>query len=59
MLVVEEIYRLVWNAVVSKCPIAASYPERSRLFCPHSLGRNKEGESRVLCYQSGWRNSAQ
>jgi hypothetical protein len=24
-----------------------------RLFCPHRLGRNKEGELRVLCYQYG------
>jgi hypothetical protein len=50
---VEEIYRLVWNAVASKRPIAASYHQRPRLFCPHRLGRNKEGELRVLCYQYG------
>src|SRR5436309_2909682 len=24
-----------------------------RLFCPHRLGRNKEGQVRVLCYQFG------
>jgi hypothetical protein len=50
---VEEIYRLVWTAVARKHPIAASYGGLPRLFCPHRLGRNKEGELRVLCYQYG------
>jgi hypothetical protein len=50
---VEDIYRLVWTAVASKRPIAASYHRRPRLFCPHRLGRNKDGQLRVLCYQSG------
>ena len=50
---VEEIYRLVWAAVAGKHPIAASYRGLSRLFCPHRLGGNKEGELRVLCYQYG------
>src|ERR1700747_3355248 len=50
---VEEIYRLVWAAVASKRPIKASYHRRSRLFCPHRLGRNSAGELRVLCYQYG------
>ena len=50
---VEEIYRLVRAAVVSRRPIAASYHGRARLFCPHRLGRNREGELRVLCYQYG------
>jgi hypothetical protein len=50
---VEEIYRLVWAAVTSRHPIAASYHGLPRLFCPHRLGRNKEGELRVLCYQYG------
>ena len=26
---------------------------RLRLFCPHRLGRNRDGEFRVLCYQYG------
>ena len=26
---------------------------RRRLFCPHRLGRNKDGQLRVLCYQYG------
>ncbi len=50
---VEEIYRLVWAAVVNKQPIEAVYEGRLRLFCPHRLGRNREGRLRVLCYQYG------
>ena len=48
---VEEIYRLVWTAVANRQPIEAGYHGRSRLFCPHRLGRNREGKLRVLCYQ--------
>jgi hypothetical protein len=50
---VEDIYRLVWAAVADKRPIAASYHGLARLFCPHRLGRNKEDQLRVLCYQYG------
>src|SRR3982751_3702170 len=50
---VEDIYPLVWRAVASRTPIEASYHRRPRLFCPHRLGRNKEGQLRVLCYQYG------
>lgn len=50
---VEEIYRLVWTAVANKQPIDAMYQKRHRLFCPHRLGRNREGRLRVLCYQYG------
>lgn len=50
---VEDIYRLVWTAVANKQPIEAMYHTRPRLFCPHRLGRNSDGELRVLCYQSG------
>ena len=48
---VEEIYRLVWAAVENKRPIEALYQGRLRLFCPHRLGRNRQGQLRVLCYQ--------
>jgi len=48
---VEEIYQLIWTAVANKKPIEASYQGRPRLFCPHRLGRNREGQLRVLCYQ--------
>src|SRR5262249_12916174 len=50
---VEEIYRLVWTAVANKQPIEANYQGRHRLFCPHRLGRNREGQLRVLWYQYG------
>ncbi|MGH8523093.1 MAG: hypothetical protein ACREXY_02390 [Gammaproteobacteria bacterium] len=50
---VEDIYRLVRTAVVSKRAIRAQYDGRDRLLCPHRLGRNKEGQRRVLCYQYG------
>jgi hypothetical protein len=50
---VEEIYKLVWTAVANKKPIEAIYQGRLRLFCPHRLGRNREGQLRVLCYQYG------
>jgi hypothetical protein len=50
---VEEIYQLVWTAVANKQPIEAAYQGCLRLFCPHRLGRNREGQLRVLCYQYG------
>ena len=50
---VEEIYKLVWTAVASKKPIEAIYQGRPRLFCPHRLGRNRQGQLRALCYQYG------
>ncbi len=55
---VEEIYRLVWNAVANKRPIEATYGGRSRWLCPHRLGRNKHGELRVLCYQYGGQSAS-
>jgi hypothetical protein len=50
---VEEIYRLVWTAVRHRQPIEATYQRRPRLFCPHRLGRNRDGQLRVVCYQYG------
>jgi hypothetical protein len=47
----EEIYKLVRTAVANKKPIEAVYQGRLRLFCPHRLGRSREGELRALCYQ--------
>jgi len=49
----EGIYRLIWKAVEGRHPIEAVYNERHRLLCPHRLGRNKQGQLRVLCYQYG------
>ena len=50
---VEDIYRLVRAAVIGKCPVRARYQGLERRFCPHRLGRNREGQIRVLCYQYG------
>ena len=50
---VEEIYRLIWAAAANRQPIEAAYQGRLRLFCPHRLGRNRDGRLRVLCYQYG------
>jgi hypothetical protein len=33
--------------------MSAVYHGLPRLFCPHRLGRNREGRFRVLCYQYG------
>ena len=50
---VEDIYRLIWTAVSSKQPIEVNYNRQHRLLCPHRLGRNREDQIRVLCYQYG------
>jgi hypothetical protein len=50
---VEDIYRLVWTAVANKQAMSAIYKDRPRLFCPHRLGRNRNKQLRVLCYQYG------
>jgi hypothetical protein len=55
---VEEMYRLIWTAVATRRPIKATYQGRLRLFCPHRLGRNREGRLRVLCYQYGGDSSS-
>jgi hypothetical protein len=53
-----DVYRIVRTAVESRRPIAAVYHNRHRLFCPHRLGRNKEGQLRVLCYQYGGKSES-
>ena len=50
---VDDIYRVIREAVESRSPMAVVYRNRRRLLCPHKLGRNKEGQLRVLCYQYG------
>jgi len=50
---VEEMYRLIREAVTHRRPIGAVYHNQRRLLCPHRLGRNNAGELRVLCYQYG------
>jgi hypothetical protein len=39
--------------VVSRRAVFAFYNGHERLFCPHRLGRNRDGELRALCYQYG------
>jgi hypothetical protein len=55
---VEELYRLVRTAVVSKRPMRALYHGHQRWLCPHRLGRNHEGQTRVLCYQYAGESSS-
>ena len=50
---VGDMSRLICTAIANKRPIRAIYKELPRLFCPHRLGRNRLGQPRVLCYQSG------
>src|ERR1700752_5014664 len=50
---IEDLYRKVREAIMTRRPIAAVYHDRRRLLCPHRLGRNREGQFRVLCYQFG------
>jgi hypothetical protein len=49
----KDVYSIVRAAVEGRRPISAVYHNRHRLFCPHRLGRNREGQLRVLCYQYG------
>ena len=55
---VEDMYRLIRNAVMSRQPISALYDKHPRLLCPHRLGRNSAGHARVLCYQFGGMSSS-
>ena len=50
---VDDIYRLVWTAISTKHPIEAMCQGRRRLLCPHRLGRNRSGQTRILCYRYG------
>jgi hypothetical protein len=50
---VEEIYELLRSAGVGRRPIAAVYKGLARLFCPHVLGRSKQGRLHAFCYQFG------
>jgi hypothetical protein len=50
---VEEIYALLREAGTRKRPVAAIYEGHPRLFCPHLLGRNKQGRRHAFCCQFG------
>ncbi len=54
----QETYNVIRSAVMSRQPIAALYHGKLRLFCPHRLGRNKDGRPQVLCYQFGGQSSS-
>lgn len=54
----EQVYALVHTAITNKQPLAAVYNQRRWLFCPYLLGRNRDGELRVLCYQYGGESSS-
>ena len=47
----EAVYQLVRQAMLAKKPIKAIYKNKSRLLCPHVLGRNRDGRLQILCYQ--------
>ena len=49
----DEIYALLRTAGARKQPVAAMYEGHSRLFCPHLLGRSKQGRRNAFCYQFG------
>ncbi len=49
----DDIYQIVGTAVENRRPISDLYHNLPRLFCPHRLGPNKEGQSPALCYQFG------
>ena len=49
----EDVYSLLRLAATKRQPVAAIYEGLPRLFCPHLLGKNKQGELRAFCYQCG------
>src|SRR5438105_15907005 len=49
----DEVDNLIRIAMLQRRPISVVYGGGQRLVCPHMLGRNKEGQLRVLCYQYG------
>ncbi|MCX6587086.1 MAG: hypothetical protein NTX13_10975 [Acidobacteria bacterium] len=50
---VTEVAHVIRSAIVHHRSIQAVYGDRERLLCPHMLGRNKDGQLRVLCLQIG------
>ena len=49
----DEIYALLRTAGACKQPVAAIYEGHLRLFCPHLLGKSKQGRRHAFCYQFG------
>ena len=50
---VDEIDRLIRESITGRIPLRAIYNGGGRLLCPQMLGRNKEGQVRILCLQIG------
>jgi hypothetical protein len=50
---ITEIAQVIRTAIVHHRSIQAVYGDRERLLYPHMLGRNKDGQLRVLCLQIG------
>jgi hypothetical protein len=55
---VDEIYALLRTAGARKQPVAAMYEGYPRLFCPHLLGRSKQGRRNAFLL-SVWRSKCQ
>jgi hypothetical protein len=50
----EEIYKLIWTAVAKQeADQSPSTKGDLDCFCPHRLGRNRQGQLRALGYQYG------
>lgn len=49
----EEIDRTIRQAVVGRKAVRVTYEGQERLVCPYMIGRNREGQTRVLCLQVG------
>ena len=49
----EEIVRLIRMAILEKHTLRVIYDGRERLLCPQMPGRDKAGQTRVLCLQVG------
>ena len=50
---VDEIYALLLTAGTGKQTVAAMYEGHPRRFCPHVLGKSKQGRRHAFCYQFG------
>ena len=44
---------LIKRAMLAKVPVSVLYDGGERLVCPYILGKNKEGQVRLLCLQYG------
>ena len=47
----EAIVDVIKRAMLAKLPVSVLYEGSERLLCPYMVGRNKEGQLRMLCLQ--------